>query len=257
MVSKASAFKSPHNEPTVRLTVAQATVRFLANQYVERDGERGKFFAGCFGIFGHGNVAGMGQALLQAEVDRPAQTPGTEPALRYVLGRNEQAMVHTAAAYARQKDRLQAWAVTASIGPGSTNMLTGAALATINRLPVLLLPSDTFATRVSAPVLQDLELPHDNETDRQRRVQTAVAVLRPGVAAGAAARGAARRDAGADRSGRDRRGHHRAAAGRAGRGFRLAGIAVRRTHLAHRPPTAGAVGDRHGPPRSSGRRNVR
>ena len=161
MVSKTSAFKSPHNEPTVRLTVAQATVRFLANQYVERDGERTRFFAGCFGIFGHGNVAGMGQALLQAEVE--AAQAGTEPALRYVLGRNEQAMVHTAAAYARQKDRLQAWAVTASIGPGSTNMLTGAALATINRLPVLLLPSDTFATRVSAPVLQDLEQPHDNE----------------------------------------------------------------------------------------------
>ncbi|HKP40061.1 3D-(3,5/4)-trihydroxycyclohexane-1,2-dione acylhydrolase (decyclizing) [Mycobacterium sp.] len=157
MVSKASAFKVPDSEPTVRLTVAQATVRFLANQHVERDGERGKFFAGCFGIFGHGNVAGIGQALLQAEVD------DTEPNLRYVLGRNEQAMVHTAAAYARQKDRLQAWAVTASIGPGSTNMLTGAALATINRLPVLLLPSDTFATRATAPVLQQLEQPHDGE----------------------------------------------------------------------------------------------
>ncbi len=161
MVSKSSAFKSAHHEPTVRLTVAQAVVRFLANQYVERDGERSKFVAGCFGIFGHRNVAGMGQALLQAELQ--AEQAGTEPGLRYVLGRNEQAMVHTAAAYARQKDRLQAWAVTASIGPGSTNMLTGAALATINRLPVLLLPSDTFATRVSAPVLQDLEQPHDNE----------------------------------------------------------------------------------------------
>lgn len=161
MVSKASAFKPPHNEPTVRLTVAQATIRFLANQYVERDGDRRRFFAGCLGIFGHGNVAGIGQALLQAEVD--AEQAGTEPTLRYVLGRNEQAMVHTAAGYARQKDRLQTWAVTASIGPGSTNMLTGAALATINRLPVLLLPSDTFATRVSAPVLQDLEQPHDNE----------------------------------------------------------------------------------------------
>ena len=161
MVSKASAFKSSDAEPTVRLTVAQATIRFLANQYVERDGERGKFFAGCFGIFGHGNVAGIGQALLQAEIQ--AEQTGTEPALRYVLGRNEQAMVHTAAAYARQKDRLQAWAVTASIGPGSTNMLTGAALATINRLPVLLLPSDTFATRVSAPVLQQLEAPNDGE----------------------------------------------------------------------------------------------
>ncbi|MGE0216940.1 3D-(3,5/4)-trihydroxycyclohexane-1,2-dione acylhydrolase (decyclizing) [Mycolicibacterium sp.] len=161
VVSKATAFKNPDTEPTVRLTVAQATVRFLANQYVERDGHRHQFFAGCLGIFGHGNVAGLGQALLQEEVD--AVENGTEPALRYVLGRNEQAMVHTAVAFARQKDRLQAWAVTASIGPGSTNMLTGAALATINRLPVLLLPSDTFATRVSAPVLQELELPHDRE----------------------------------------------------------------------------------------------
>ncbi|MCT7660469.1 3D-(3,5/4)-trihydroxycyclohexane-1,2-dione acylhydrolase (decyclizing) [Mycobacterium deserti] len=153
--------KTPDVEPTVRLTVAQATVRFLANQYVERDGERGKFFAGCFGIFGHGNVAGVGQALLQDEVE--AAEADAAPLLRYVLGRNEQAMVHTAAAYARHKNRLQAWAVTASIGPGSTNMLTGAALATINRLPVLLLPSDTFATRASAPVLQQLEQPYDGE----------------------------------------------------------------------------------------------
>ena len=161
MVSKASAFKAPDIEPTVRLTVAQATIRFLANQYVERGGERTKFFAGCFGIFGHGNVAGLGQALLQAEVE--AVDRGSEPELRYVLGRNEQAMVHSAVAYARQKDRLQTWAVTASIGPGSTNMLTGAALATINRLPVLLLPADTFATRASAPVLQELELPSSGD----------------------------------------------------------------------------------------------
>ncbi|WP_102142403.1 3D-(3,5/4)-trihydroxycyclohexane-1,2-dione acylhydrolase (decyclizing) [Mycobacterium hubeiense] len=156
MVSKASDIKSPDTEPTVRLTVAQATVRFLANQFAECDGERTRFFAGCFGIFGHGNVAGLGEALLESEI-------GAAPAFRYVLGRNEQAMVHTAVGYARQKDRLQTWAVTASIGPGSTNMLTGAALATINRLPVLLLPSDTFATRVSAPVLQQLEMPHDGE----------------------------------------------------------------------------------------------
>ena len=153
--------KSPDAEPTVRLTVAQATVRFLGNQYVERDGERAKFFAGCFGIFGHGNVAGLGQALLQDEID--AVEAGTEPALRYVLGRNEQAMVHSAVAFARQKDRLQTWAVTASVGPGSTNMLTGAALATINRLPVLLLPADTFATRASSPVLQELELPSSGD----------------------------------------------------------------------------------------------
>ena len=156
------AEKLPDTEPTVRLTVAQATIRFLGNQYVERDGERTKFFAGCFGIFGHGNVAGLGQALLQAEVDARCEA-GTEPALRYVLGRNEQAMVHSAVAYARQKDRLQTWAVTASVGPGSTNMLTGAALATINRLPVLLLPADTFATRASAPVLQELELPSSGD----------------------------------------------------------------------------------------------
>ncbi|QZT61147.1 3D-(3,5/4)-trihydroxycyclohexane-1,2-dione acylhydrolase (decyclizing) [Mycolicibacterium austroafricanum] len=163
MVSTApkSAEKFVDNEPTVRLTVAQATVRFLANQYVEHDGERHKFFAGCLGIFGHGNVAGIGQALLQDDLE--AYEAGTEPGLRYVLGRNEQAMVHTAVAYARQKDRTQAWAVTASVGPGATNMLTGAALATINRLPVLLLPSDTFATRVSSPVLQELELPSSGD----------------------------------------------------------------------------------------------
>lgn len=153
--------KVPDDEATVRLTVAQATVRFLANQYVERDGNRHKFFAGCFGIFGHGNVAGVGQALLQDEVE--ALDAGREPGLRYVLGRNEQAMVHTAVGFARQSDRLQAWAVTASVGPGATNMLTGAALATINRLPVLLLPSDTFATRAPSPVLQELELPSSGD----------------------------------------------------------------------------------------------
>jgi len=142
---------------TVRLTVAQATVRFLANQHVERDGVRTKLFAGALGIFGHGNVAGLGQALLQDELE--ALDAGREPGLPYVLGRNEQAMVHTAVAYARAKDRLQTWAVTASVGPGSTNMLTGAALATINRLPVLLLPADTFATRSAGPLLQELELP--------------------------------------------------------------------------------------------------
>jgi 3D-(3,5/4)-trihydroxycyclohexane-1,2-dione acylhydrolase (decyclizing) len=139
-------------EHTVRLTVAQATVKFLAAQFAERDGQRNRFFAGCFGIFGHGNVAGLGQALLQEELRDPATLP-------YVLGRNEQAMVHSAVGYARMKHRLQTWAVTSSIGPGASNMVTGAALATINRIPVLLLPADTFATRVSAPVLQELERP--------------------------------------------------------------------------------------------------
>ena len=140
---------------TVRLTVAQATIRFLAAQWSERDGERQKLFAGAFGIFGHGNVAGIGQALLQQEIEE-----GGHAQLPYVLARNEQAMVHTSVAYAKQRDRLQTWVCTASVGPGSTNMLTGAALATVNRLPVLLLPSGTFATRASAPVLQELEAPY-------------------------------------------------------------------------------------------------
>ncbi|NEA31033.1 3D-(3,5/4)-trihydroxycyclohexane-1,2-dione acylhydrolase (decyclizing) [Streptomyces sp. SID13031] len=135
---------------TVRLTVAQALVRFLGVQYSERDGERQKLFAGCFGIFGHGNVAGVGQALLQAELEDPEALP-------YILARNEQAMVHSASAFARTRDRLQTYACTASVGPGSTNMITGAALATVNRLPVLLLPSDVFSTRAATPVLQELE----------------------------------------------------------------------------------------------------
>ncbi len=137
---------------SVRLTVAQATVRFLAAQHSERDGVQQKLFAGCFGIFGHGNLAGIGQALLEAELLAPGALP-------YVTARNEQGMVHAAAGYARMRNRLSTWACTASIGPGSSNMLTGAALATVNRLPVLLLPSDVFATRVSGPVLQELETP--------------------------------------------------------------------------------------------------
>jgi 3D-(3,5/4)-trihydroxycyclohexane-1,2-dione acylhydrolase (decyclizing) len=134
----------------MRLTVAQALVRFLAGQYVERDGERHRFFAGCFGIFGHGNVAGLGQALKQHH-----------DALPFHQARNEQAMVHVASGYARQRNRLATFACTTSIGPGATNMVTGAALATVNRLPVLLLPADTFATRAPHPVLQQLEVPHD------------------------------------------------------------------------------------------------
>ncbi|MGH2886655.1 MAG: thiamine pyrophosphate-binding protein, partial [Solirubrobacteraceae bacterium] len=134
-----------------RLTVAQALVRFLAVQEVERDGERSRFFAGCYGIFGHGNVAGLGQALHQYRDQFP-----------YHPARNEQGMVHIAAGYARQRNRLGAFACTTSVGPGATNMVTGAALATINRLPVLLLPGDTFATRTPHPVLQQLEVPWDS-----------------------------------------------------------------------------------------------
>ncbi|WP_067499477.1 3D-(3,5/4)-trihydroxycyclohexane-1,2-dione acylhydrolase (decyclizing) [Actinoplanes sp. TFC3] len=137
---------------TVRLTVAQAVVRFLGCQYSERDGAEHRLIPGCFGIFGHGNVAGMAQALLEAQVTGSADLP-------YYLARNEQGMVHAAAGYAKTLNRLQTLACTASIGPGSTNMLTGAALATVNRLPVLLLPSDIFATRAAVPVLQELENP--------------------------------------------------------------------------------------------------
>ena len=137
---------------TVRLTVGQAVVRFLAAQFSERDGVEQRLVPGCFGIFGHGNVAGVGQALLQAQATGEADLP-------YYMARNEQAMVHASVAFARMRNRLQTLACTASIGPGSTNMVTGAALATINRIPVLLLPSDFFATRVSSPVLQELEDP--------------------------------------------------------------------------------------------------
>ncbi len=128
-----------------RLTMAQAMISFLKNQYTERDGREHRLFEGCLGIFGHGNVAGIGQALEQ------------DPGLPYYLFRNEQAMVHTAAAFARASNRLRTLACTTSIGPGATNMVTGAALATINRLPVLLLPGDIFAQRHVAPVLQQLE----------------------------------------------------------------------------------------------------
>src|SRR3982074_2977988 len=130
-----------------RMTMAQAVVAFLKNQYSSRDGKEARFFEACFGIFGHGNVAGMGQALEQYG------------ALRYYLCRNEQAMVHTAAAFAQTSNRLRTLACTTSIGPGATNMVTGAAVATVNRLPVLLLPGDIFARRNVAPVLQQLESP--------------------------------------------------------------------------------------------------
>src|SRR5438094_882552 len=130
---------------TQRLTTAQAIIRFLKHQYVERDGRANQFFAGCFGIFGHGNLAGIGQALQQ------------NPDFTFYLARNEQAMVHTSAAFAKMSNRLRTMVCTSSIGPGATNMITGAAAATINRVPVLLLPGDIFARRNVAPVLQQLE----------------------------------------------------------------------------------------------------
>ena len=138
-------------QATKKLTVAQAIIAFLKNQYVERDGVEQPFFAGCFGIFGHGNVAGIGQALQQM------------PAFRYYQARNEQAMVHAATAYAKTRNRMQTLVCTSSVGPGATNMVTGAATATINRLPVLLLPGDIFARRNVAPVLQQLEFEHTQD----------------------------------------------------------------------------------------------
>ncbi|MDN0196938.1 3D-(3,5/4)-trihydroxycyclohexane-1,2-dione acylhydrolase (decyclizing) [Streptomyces sp. S.PNR 29] len=134
---------------TTRLTVAQALVRFLSAQYTERDGIRQRLIGATWGIFGHGNVAGIGQALVEYADVMP-----------YHQGRNEQAMVHAAVGYARQSNRLSTHAVTTSIGPGATNLVTGAALATINHLPVLLLPGDVFATRPADPVLQQLEVPY-------------------------------------------------------------------------------------------------
>jgi 3D-(3,5/4)-trihydroxycyclohexane-1,2-dione acylhydrolase (decyclizing) len=138
----------------LRLTVGQAIVRFLAAQYSERDGARQRLVPGCWAILGHGNVTGLGQALqeLGPELDLPTYRP-----------QNEQAMVHAAAAFAKHRDRLATLACTASIGPGSTNMLTAAAGATVNRLPVLLFPSDYFANRIPDPVLQQLEHPSEHD----------------------------------------------------------------------------------------------
>ena len=140
---------------TVRLTVAQATIRFLSNQYSERDGVEHRLIPGAFGIFGHGNVAGIGQALLQNEI---APVEGENP-MPYIMPRNEQGQVHAAAAFAKTTNRMQTYMCTASIGPGSLNMVVGAALATTNRVPVLLFPSDQFANRIPDPVLQQLEDP--------------------------------------------------------------------------------------------------
>ncbi|OII42189.1 3D-(3,5/4)-trihydroxycyclohexane-1,2-dione acylhydrolase (decyclizing) [Plantibacter sp. MMLR14_011] len=142
------------NPRTKRMTVSQALVEFLGHQWTVDGDHRERTIPGMFGIFGHGNVAGLGQALKQANALEPDLMP-------YFQARNEQAMVHQSVGYARMHRRLGTFASAASVGPGAANMLTGAALATTNRLPALLLPSDTFSTRVADPVLQQLELPHD------------------------------------------------------------------------------------------------
>jgi len=136
---------------TIRLTMAQALLRFLDNQYIELDGKEHKFVHGVMGIFGHGNVTGLGEALEYGDSN-----------LSYIQGNNEQGLVHAATAFAKQKNRLGIYACTSSIGPGATNMITGAATATVNRLPVLLLPGDSFASRQPDPVLQQIETPWDH-----------------------------------------------------------------------------------------------
>ena len=138
----------------IRLTTGQALVRFMARQHVERDGKENRFIEGIWAIFGHGNVAGLGQGIVEF---------GASEGLRFFRPQNEQAMVHIAAAFARHRNRLSTFACTTSIGPGATNMITGAAAATVNRLPVLLLPSDYFANRVPDPVLQQLEHPLERD----------------------------------------------------------------------------------------------
>src|SRR5438309_2279139 len=134
-----------------RLTMAQALVLFLKNQFVERDGRETQFFAGAVGIFGHGCIAGVGQALQE------------NPDFRYYLCRNEQGAVHMASGFAKASNRLRTLTCVSSIGPGATNMVTGAATATINRIPVLLLPGDIFSRRNVAPVLQQLESEHSQD----------------------------------------------------------------------------------------------
>ena len=173
---------------TRRLTMSQALIAFLEQQYVERDGREQPFFAGMWGIFGHGNVAGIGQALQQA------------PEFRYYQTRNEQAMVHTAAAYAKMQNRLRTFACTRSIGPGATNMLTGAATATINRLPVLLLPGDIFARRIVAPAAATGIRAVAGHL-RQRLFQTGLALLGPHQSRRANPYRPARSDARADLAG--------------------------------------------------------
>ena len=206
-------------------------MRFLVAQHTERDGVEHRLIEGMFGILGHGNVAGLGAAVLESELADPRAMP-------YHQGRNEQGMVHVATAFARQRNRLSTLACLTSVGPGATNMVTGAATATINRLPVLLLPSDVFATRVADPVLQQLEHPMAGDVSVNDAFRPVARyfdrVWRPEQLPV----GAARRDARADGSGRDRGRRDRAARGCAGRSLGLARGAVREAGVAR--PSAGA-----------------
>ena len=199
-------------------------MRFLSAQYTERDGVRHRLIAAHLG---HLRPRQRRRASARRCWSARARTP-----CRYHQGRNEQAMVHAAVGYARQLDRLSAQAVTTSIGPGATNLVTGAALATVNRLPVLLLPGDIFATRARRPGAPAAGVPVRGRRVRQRRAAPGLALLRPGHPPRGADPLRAPGDAGARRPRRDRRRHPRPAAGRAGRGVRLAGGVLRRARLA-------------------------
>jgi Thiamine pyrophosphate enzyme, N-terminal TPP binding domain len=164
-------------QPLIRLTAGQALVRYLASQWSERDGNSRRAIPGIFGIFGHGNVCGLGPALEEQE----------GRALAFHQPKNEQAMVHAAIGYARACNLLSTLACTASVGPGSTNLLTGAATATVNRVPVLLLPSDTFAQRRGDPVMQALE--HPREADLTGHTTELIAALAAVVIGGASLTG--------------------------------------------------------------------
>ena len=210
---------------TVRLTVAQAVVTYLSQQYSVADGERRRLIPATLGIFGHGNVAGMGQALDQLWTMMP-----------FVQGRNEQSLAHLAIGYAKATRRHATLAVTASIGPGALNLITAAGLATVNRLPVLLLPGDTYATRRQGPVLQQLQHPAEADATVNDALPPRLAVLRPDHPARAAAHRAAARHAGADRPGRHRRRGAVAAPGRPEPRVRLPGRVLRRARLGDPPP---------------------
>ncbi len=191
---------------TVRLTMAQALIRFLDNQYVEVDGVEYKFVEGIFGIFGHGNVVGLGEAIVESKHN-----------LVFRQGHSEQGMGHAAMGFAKQNNRRRIYAVTSSIGPGAMNMVTAAATATVNRIPVLFLPGDTFACRQPDPVLQQVESPNDLTVTANDAFKPVSKywdrISRPEQRDD---RGA-ERDARSHRSGRNRRGDAGPSTGRPGR----------------------------------------
>ena len=209
---------------TIRLTMAQALTRFLARQMTVIDGKKLPIFGGVWAIFGHGNVAGIGEALYQVRDSLPTYR-----------AHNEQAMAHAAIGFAKASFRRRFMAATSSIGPGALNMVTAAALAHVNRLPLLLLPGDVFANRVPDPVLQQVESFRRRHGLGQRLLPAGVALFRPHHPARADHPGAGPRHAGADRSGRMRAGDAVALPGRAGRGLRLSRELLRRARVGAAP----------------------